>query len=255
VNAPRHVVGRATAVLRTLAEAEPRGATTTEVAKRTDLARPTAHRLLESLASEGLVERDPATHRWVLGAELYLFGRSASTRFDVTDVAHPIVQQLAKLTGESAFFSARRADETVCLLREDGSFPIRSHVLYEGIRLPLGVGSAGLAILAHLPRREADAYLNRVDLSVEFGVGHVVPAIEERLAATRTRGWALNDGHIVEGSWGIGAAVFDSSGRPRWALSLTGIEQRFSGKGQAGYGRVLLEAAHNLSQRLTERGE
>ena len=51
-------------------------------------------------------------------------------------------------TGESAFYSARRGNETVCLLREDGSFPIRSHVLHEGIRFPLGVASAGQVILA-----------------------------------------------------------------------------------------------------------
>ena len=87
-----------------------------------------------------------------VGPETYLFGLAVAARYDVTEIARPTVQRLARLTGESAFFSVRRGDETVCLIREDGSFPIRSHVLYEGIRFPLGVASAGLAVLAFLPR-------------------------------------------------------------------------------------------------------
>nr|WP_286166859.1 hypothetical protein [Arthrobacter sp. AQ5-05] len=38
----------------------------------------------------------------------------------------------------------------------------------------------------------------------------------------------MNPGLIVEGSWGMGTAVFDAADQPAWALSLTGIESRFS---------------------------
>ena len=62
----------------------------------------------------------------------------------------PQDRRLAVRTEESAFLSVRRGDETVCLIREDGAFPIRSFVLSEGVRFPLGVASAGLAILAAL---------------------------------------------------------------------------------------------------------
>ena len=34
-------------------------------------------------------------------------------------------------------------------------------------------------------------------------------------------------GLIVEGSYGLGAAVFTREGHPQWALSLTGVEFRF----------------------------
>ena len=33
----------------------------------------------------------------------------------------------------------------------------------------------------------------------------------------------------------MGAAVFDAEGQPRWALSLTGIEQRFAPPGAASW--------------------
>lgn len=242
------MISRVGAVLSAVSAHEPTGISTTVLAGQTGLARPTAHRLLAALQREGLVERDPFTHRWVLGPELYLLGRTAASRYDLTTVAQPVVRELSRATGESAFFSGRRGDETICLLREDGSFPLRSHVLYEGIRFPLGVASAGLAILAYLPESEIEAFFARADLSETYGRQHEASQVRERLRLTRERGWALNEGHLVEGSWGMAAAVFDAQQNPRWALSLTGVEQRFSADRQREYGKLLLEAAHQLSR-------
>lgn len=250
MDAPLDVVGRAAAILRSLSSQAEGGLSTTAVAGTTGLARPTAHRLLISLLGEGLVDRDSAG-RWHLGPELYLMGATAARRYDVTEIAHPFISSLAASTAESAFFSARRGDETVCLLREEGSFPIRSHVLYEGIRFPLGVASAGLAILAHLQDREVDEYIARTDLVPGHGAEHSASALRARIQATRTAGYAVNPGLIVEGSWGVGAAVFDRDGSPRWAVSLTGIEQRFSGERLERIGELLLRAAHGITVAIT----
>ncbi|GGM48382.1 hypothetical protein GCM10010489_19710 [Microbacterium saperdae] len=185
------------------------------------------------------------------GPELFLMGSVAATRYDVTGLARDIVRSLAVKTEESAFFSARRADETVCLLREEGAFPIRSFVLSEGVRFPLGVASAGLAILAFLPDHDVDTYLERhPDLDNTWGGTHGERPLRTRLAETKERGYAINPGLIVEGSWGIGAAVFDRAGRPEWALSLTGVEFRFGPDRMAQLGRTLLAHAHELSARI-----
>lgn len=216
------------------------------------MTRPTAHRLLTSLAREGLVDREPQSGRWHLGPELYLLGTSAAARYDITRHARSVVRDLASETGESAFLSARRGDETVCLLREDGSFPLRSHVLYEGIRFPLGVGTAGLAILSHMPPRDVQDYLARCALEKEWGAAHNAESIRERVVETRTVGYATNPGLLVEGSWGMGAAVFDRSGAPAWALSLTGVESRFRADRRPELGRLLLDQAHRLTQMLNQ---
>lgn len=253
MDAPNDVVGRTGAVLRAVSTHEPRGATTSEVARRTGLARPTAHRLLTSLFGEGLVDRD-AGGRWLLGPELYLLGTTAAPRYDITTLAQPVVRRLSVATGESAFYSARRGDETVCLLREDGSFPIRSHVLHEGIRFPLGVASAGLAVLSYLPNPAVEEYLARADLASTYGAPHTTERVHARVAETRAAGYALNPGLIVEGSWGMGAAVFDADERPVGALSLTGIEQRFTLARRRELGPLLLRAAHDLATALRRRG-
>jgi DNA-binding IclR family transcriptional regulator len=246
------VIGRAAAVLRAVSGSMPRGLGTSAVATATGLSRPTAHRLLSSLAAEGFLDHDALSGRWVPGPELYLLGSIAAERYDITSLARPIVRALAEATGESAFLSARRGDETVCLLREDGAFPIRSHVLYEGIRFPLGVASAGLAILAFLPDVTVERYLAAADLA-PFGAAHDPARVRERIAHTRTTGYAVNPGLLVEGSFGLGAAVFDSAEQPAWALSLTGIEARFSPERRPELGRLLLAHAHRLTVALRAR--
>jgi DNA-binding IclR family transcriptional regulator len=177
-------------------------------------------------------------------------GSVAAERYDITDLAREHVRALAEETGESAFLSARRGDETVCVLRQDGSFPIRSFVLYEGKRFPLGVASAGLAILSFLPEDSIERYLARANLEEDYGSQHAVDRIRQSIEATRAMGYATNPGLIVEGSWGMGAAIFDAAGQPAWALSITGIESRFSPERRPLLGRLLLQHAHAISGKM-----
>ncbi|WP_370617823.1 IclR family transcriptional regulator [Mumia sp. Pv 4-285] len=244
------LVGRVGRILRAVAAGSSDGVTTSDLARDTELPRATTHRLLESLAAEGMLDRDGATGRWFLGPELYVLGTRAASRFDVTREARGSVRRLAEATGESAFFSVRRGDETVVLLREDGAFPIRSFVLYEGARFPLGVVSAGLVVLSYLSDDDIDDYLRRADLTTQWGAAHEPASVRERIARTREAGWAVNPGLVVEGSWGMAAAVFDTAGAPRGALTLTGIESRFRPERQAELGRLLLDEAHRLSRAL-----
>jgi DNA-binding IclR family transcriptional regulator len=244
------VVGRVTRLLRVVSVHSPAGAATSTLASEAGLTRPTAHRLLTSLAAEGFVDRDPDTGVWALGPELYLMGSIAAARYDISEIAAPSVHALARETGESAFLSARRGSETVCLMRVDGSFPLRSFVLAEGVRFPLGVASAGMALIAFLDDGEIDDYLDHHDLVATHGPTHSDAEVRAQIAATRSRGVALNEGRILQGSWGMAAAIFDPAGRPAWALSITGVEARFAADRQPELTRLLLMHAHHVTQRL-----
>ena len=154
------VVGRAAALLRIIGRSSGDGAALPAIVEAAGLTRPTVYRLVHSLASEGLLDYHESTRTWHLGPEIYVLGAIAANRYAIEDVAQPSLQRLADQTGESAFLSTRRGDETVCLLRMEGSFPVRSFVLHEGVRFPLGVASAGLAIMAFLPDEEVDRLLD-----------------------------------------------------------------------------------------------
>ncbi len=247
-------VARAARLLRLVTGAGDDGVAVADLAHRADLTRPTTHRLLTALRHEGLVDQDERTGRWMPGPELYLMGTVAASRYDITGMARDIVRSLAVRTEESAFLSVRRGDETVCLLREEGSFPIRSFVLSEGVRFPLGVASAGLVMLAFLPPHDVDAYFQRhPELPEQWGGPHGETRLRARLRETKERGYAVNPGLIVEGSYGIGAAVFARDGHPQWALSLTGAEFRFGPDRMPELGRILLAHAHQLTSRLAGR--
>ena len=244
------VVGRVALLLR-LVGRKPEGTSLAGLVRESGLTRPTVHRLLTSLAAEGLLEHDSAAGKWVLGPEIFLLGSVAAARFPMEDIARPSLRRLAAETGESAFFSIRRGNETVCVLREEGSFPVRSFVLHEGVRFPLGVASAGTAIMAFLPAEEQERLLEDWPAHAgDFAVGHPADVVRDNLERTRLTGYSVNPGLILEGSWGMGAAVFDQQGRPAWALSLTGIEPRFRPDRQEFLGKLLLEEAHRMTAKL-----
>ncbi|WP_422934154.1 IclR family transcriptional regulator [Sinomonas sp. P47F7] len=248
------VVGRVGRLLR-LVGSNPSGASTTWLAREAGLTRPTAHRLLTSLAAEGLLDTDARSGDWVLGTELYLLGSIAASRFSFEELARPSLRRLAEASGESAFYSIRQGSETVCLLREEGSFPIRSFVLREGVRFPLGVASAGLAMMAFLPAREQESYLSRwTEHAGEFAAGHTESTVRQELEQTRLRGYSVNPGLVLEGSYGMGAAVFDGNRNPVGAVSFTGIEPRFRADRRGLLGKLLMEEAHRISNKLTNSG-
>jgi len=249
------VVNRIALLLR-LVGRNPAGTPLAEIVRDSGLTRPTVHRLLTSLAAEGLLDHDAVRHTWHYGPEIFVMGTVAAARYPIEELARPSLQRLAEETGESAFLSIRRGTETVCLLREEGSFPIRSFVLHEGVRFPLGVASAGMAILAYLPEAEVDALLAGSVLAdpdafaARWGAGHSLANIRANLERTRVSGYSVNPGLILEGSWGMGAAIFDRGGHPGWALSLTGIEPRFRPERQKMLGQLLLDEASRITQSL-----
>src|SRR3989442_15460231 len=97
------VVERLGALFRVVSQAEPSGASTSALARDSELSRPTVHRLLTALQGQGLVERDAETGNWLLGPEFFLLSITAAERYDVRSIAQPWVRRLADTTGENAF--------------------------------------------------------------------------------------------------------------------------------------------------------
>ena len=152
-------IARAMQVLRGVSRARGDGAGLLALTRDTGLSKPTVHRILAALAAEGMVEQEPVSRRYFLGPECHVLGNVASERFGINRLAAPVVARLAHECGDSAFFSIRRDVFAVCVLREDGDYPLKTHVLLPGDRHPLGVGAGSLAILAALPDDEVDACL------------------------------------------------------------------------------------------------
>lgn len=245
------VIGRVAGILTHIGERPTAGRSTKQLVELTGLSRPTLLRMLAALEALGYVARDADSGNWLLGAELQVLGALSAQRFSLEQLAHEPLQRLADASGESAFFSLRRGLHTVCIAHVEGGFPLRSFVLSVGRRFPLGVASAGMAIFAHLqPDEQRRVLASNADEYREYGPANAPDRILEQARLTLERGYVVNPGLILEGSWGMAAPVFDAAGAPVAALSFTGVESRFGPDRQPELGRMLVDEAQGISAAL-----
>lgn len=245
------VVARACRLLGLVGERGTSGRGIADLVAASGLKRPTIHRLLSALQAAGFVEQDDVNRLWRLGPEIHMLGTLASPHYSIEALARDCLERIAAETGDSAFLSVRRGGEAVCLIREEGAFPIRTHVLQAGDRLPLGVGSAGIAMLACLPDEQASAMISASQDNMVRGQPAAAPGIiRDLVAQARRAGYAVNRGMLLPGSWGIAVAILDKAGLPTAALSVTAIEQRLQPERQVKIGALLKAEADRLRRRL-----
>lgn len=213
-------IERAAAVLRTVARFG-RGARLADVVARTHLAKPTAHRILSGLVRAGLVEQERERRCYHLGPEAFILGAVAADRYSVHDLCHPALERLAQVSQNTVFLSAVRGLEIVYLQCAAGSQPIKPELLQVGHRYPIGVSSAGQAVLAAMDDATAKkviaANMKRFD---EFYRAYTPARVQQLMERGRADGYALNPGLVRPGLWGIAVAVRDAGGKPVGALSI-----------------------------------
>jgi DNA-binding IclR family transcriptional regulator len=219
-------IARAAAILRALAGAEPKGLGLGAIAAASGLAKPTARRLLLGLMAAGLAEQED-DGPYHLGHEAHALGIAAEARFGVHALAADALGRLAERSGDTAFLTVRRRCDTLCLQREEGRFPIRSHVLGPGDRHPFGAGAASIAMLAAMPEDEAEALIAACAPRLAASYPRLSPdTVRALVAEARGAGYGLNPGLVFEGSWGVAVALRDRRRRVIAALTIAAIESR-----------------------------
>lgn len=243
-------VDRALALLSLVGRAGDEGATLALVVARSGLNKPTARRLLVALIKARLVEQDAGTRRYRLGAEAYVLGVLAAPRHGLLAQASGALRRLSEATGDASFVSVRHGNYVVCLHRQEGSHPLRTHALQAGDQHPLGVGAGSLAILAALSEAEAGAIVQ--ELTEELGRygGYSPEIVAADVIRTRQNGYALNPGRYLPGSWGVGVPVRFPDGGIAGALSIAAVESRLQRERQIEVARLLREQAAAVEARI-----
>jgi DNA-binding IclR family transcriptional regulator len=151
----------------------------------------------------------------------------ASRRHGLLEMAGESLKRLSGKSADTSFVSMRRDDYAVCLHREEGTHPVRTHALLTGDQNPLGVGAGSLAMLAALPDAEVEGVLGRIEgvIAAQYP-GYSPQIIREDVARSRELGYALNPGRVIANSWGIGMAILLPDGRLAGALSIAAIDSR-----------------------------
>ena len=73
----------------------------TELSRNLGFPKSSVHSILETLASEGLVEKVPETSKYHLGLKLIELGNRAQLNLDICKISHPYLKNLNKLTDET----------------------------------------------------------------------------------------------------------------------------------------------------------
>lgn len=186
------------------------GMSLSAVVEKSGLNKPTVRRLLLALIRAGLLEQDDRDRRYYIGEEAYVLGTLASTRHGLLRLATESLHRLAQKTSDSCFLSVRRGASSVCLHREEGSFPIRTHALQAGFVHPLGVGAGSLAMLAALPDEEVSSVLEQNAAVLEEQFPMLAPdELRRRVELTRAQGHAVNPGlsSPTPGVWASQSAI------------------------------------------------
>ncbi|MCQ0988722.1 IclR family transcriptional regulator [Jiella marina] len=247
-------VDRALTLLSLIGRHCEKGASLAAIVEGSGLNRPTARRLVLALIRSRLVEQDPVTRRYFLGEEAYVLGVLASRRFGFLDCALESLASLSKTSGDTSFASIRRGDYSVCLHREEGAFPIRTHALDPGHRHPLGVGAGAMAMLAALDDAEIARILDTNQaILAEHYPAYTSEAFAQDIAFARSRGYALNPGRVLQNSWAIGMAVRYPDGHIAGALSVAAIDSRMGEARQAELARDLAAEVLKVETRLSGR--
>ena len=189
-----------------------------EVAAATGLARPTARRILLTLAELGYVRVQGSAFQ--LTPRVLDLGVAYVSSLGLWDVAEPHMRELSEKTGESCSVAQLDGSDIVYVARVAVPRIVALSVQI-GTRFPALPTSLGKVLLASLGPRGAEEVLAEPSRSGLTPLWQPDRAEREaELREVRARGWALTDEQLARGIRSIAAPLRDASGEVVAALNV-----------------------------------
>jgi len=234
---------RAIAILDALADSGEVG--TNELARRTGLPPSTVSRQLGTLAATGLVEQDAESGRYRLGIHVVRLANAVLARLDVRRVARPHLEELVRITGETATLHVPGEEDAVTVDFVPSAHFIQ-HVTQLGRPSIAHATSAGKVMLAFtdrpLPRGPLRAYAPRTITSVT--------ALAAEIERVRAQGYAEAFEEREPGLAAVAAPVWSSTAALAAIVALQGPTSRFGTMQVRAAIDPLLERAQAISAAL-----
>jgi IclR family KDG regulon transcriptional repressor len=222
-----------------------------ELARRLGLGVSTVHRLLATLAEEGLLERgERGTYR--LGLQVYELGVTVFPDLDLHEAALPVLASLREATGETVQMGVLDQLDVVYVVRLEAPRTVRMFAR-AGHRLPAHATSTGKILLAHLPVEVLHARLAEW-LPVRLTPYTVTDrgVLLDQLRSVAERGWAQNVEEGALGATSVAAPVRDDTGTVIAAISVVGPVSRAS-RALSRHRAAVISAAALISTRIGYR--
>jgi DNA-binding IclR family transcriptional regulator len=230
------VLDRCVAILRAV---EDGARTFTDVVEATGLSRSTAHRLIQGLEDHGFLAIVGGSG-YVLGPRLLALATSAFRDLPLRELAHPVLERLARSTGESAQLYVRDGDRRVCIDAAESESELRT-IVEIGASLPLTKGSAGAVFLAWAGAADRARLVETADDP---------DRLERRLITTRRRGWAESVAERAPGVASISAPIAGPDGALIAVVSVSGPAARLGSLRAKRTAPAVIEAAREIEDAL-----
>jgi DNA-binding IclR family transcriptional regulator len=246
------VIDRAVRILDAVSESG--SASLSSIGAPVSLPLSTVSRILDSLASHAIVERDDDGRRYRLGRRLLTLSSGIRRHSsDLIRLARPLLEQLAAQAQEDVGLSRLQGNHAVIIDRADGPNNLKI-IDVLGKPEPLYCGAFRKILLAHQTPDWIEKYLGSLRL-IRFSP-HTLgtkAAIRRELERIRKRGFATSFGERIPDAAGVAAPVFGPAGEIEAALFIVVPASRFGKTRASQLARLVVAAGRALTGRI--RGE
>lgn len=221
-----------------------------EIAEVTGLHKSTLYRLLEAMRAHRLLGFDAESGRYHPGLKLFEIGSLAAGRFHLERHAHPTLEHLATVSGETAHLCVLDGSEVIYIAKVECTRTLRIPSAV-GQRNPAYCTGVGKAILAFLSPQQIESHISSTPLKA-FTRKTITSASELKanLRQIAARGYAIDDQEREEGVRCVAAPVRDHTGAVVAAISIAGPATRVTKERIAELARLVLAAADEISAAL-----
>lgn len=198
------------------------GLTLSDLAAKSDQAVATVYRALVTLQGRGMVELEDPGQLWHIGGGAFRIGSAFLRRTKVIERARAPMETLMRDTGETANLGVEVGDEVLFLAQIETHQAIRAF-FPPGTKGPMHVSGIGKALMAWYDPAKLAALIARRGLQrfTDFSLTRAEDLAAD-LAATRARGFAIDDQERATGMRCVAAPIFNAYGEPVAGLSVSG---------------------------------
>lgn len=188
----------------------------------------TTHRLLNTLLSHQFVAHDADTGTWSMGVNAFRTGNAFLQQRDITAQSRPFLKRLVDASGETANLSIFEAGNAIIISQVQCKALMRM-LSPIGSVLPLHASAIGKSFMSAMPQSLVMTLLEKQGLRPLTKHTHTtVDALLRDLAATRQRGYAIDDQEQDNDLRCVAANVYDENQEVVAAISVSGPDKRIN---------------------------
>lgn len=165
-----------------------------QLAQRTGLPKPTVSRLTYTLTQLGFLSYSEALGKYSLGTAVLSIGNAFLSSMNIRQVARPLMQDLADVTGTSVALGSRDRLNMIyveCCRSISSAFVLNLDV---GSRLPLATSSMGRAYVCGLPENQRVRLFDQLKKHHGEDWPKLKLSLEDALKEYETHGYCLSVG-------------------------------------------------------------